>query len=221
MQLRQHSTQRAPSHEKWGLTWFFHENILPWGCPGFNVWSYSMLFAQFLTLCDPMNCSLLVSSVHGILQARILWWVALPSFRASCWPRDWTWISCIAGRFFTIWATWEAHSVKVNGFKNLFTIWATWEAQDSPGEGAWQSTPVFLSGESHEQRSLEGYSPWGCKESDTTEWLTLWRKNLNASRNFLDDRNILKLDRDNEDANSKSLWKSQHCVHTVGDFCGM
>ena len=36
----------------------------------------------------------------------------------------------------------------------------------------WQPTPVFLPGESHGQRSLEGYSPWGRKESDTTEQLT-------------------------------------------------
>ena len=36
----------------------------------------------------------------------------------------------------------------------------------------WQPTPVFLSGESHGQKSLAGYSPWGFKESDTTEWLT-------------------------------------------------
>ena len=37
------------------------------------------------------------------------------------------------------------------------------------GMVAWQPTPVFLPGESHEQRSLAGYSPWGCKESDMTE----------------------------------------------------
>ena len=37
------------------------------------------------------------------------------------------------------------------------------------GKRAWQSTPVFLPGESHEQRSLVGYSPWGHKESDTVE----------------------------------------------------
>ena len=36
----------------------------------------------------------------------------------------------------------------------------------------WQPTPVFLPGEFQGQRSLVGYSPWGCKESDTTEWLT-------------------------------------------------
>ena len=58
-----------------------------------------------LTLCDPMDCSLPGSSAHGILQARILEWVAIPSSRGSSWARDWTWVSCVAGRFFTIWAT--------------------------------------------------------------------------------------------------------------------
>ena len=42
-----------------------------------------------------------------------------------------------------------------------------------PWSRKWQPTPVFLPGESHGQRSLAGYSPWGCKESDTIEWLTL------------------------------------------------
>ena len=42
-----------------------------------------------------------------------------------------------------------------------------------PLEKEWLPTPTFLPGESHGQRSLEGYSPWGCKESDTTEWPTL------------------------------------------------
>jgi hypothetical protein len=42
------------------------------------------------------------SSVHGILQARILEWVAIPFSRASFQPRDQTWVSCIIGRFFTV-----------------------------------------------------------------------------------------------------------------------
>ena len=56
------------------------------------------------TLCDPMDCDLLGFSVHGILQARMLAWVALPFSRASSQPRDGTRTSCgscIAGRFFT------------------------------------------------------------------------------------------------------------------------
>ena len=57
-----------------------------------------------------MDCSSPGFSVHGILQARILKWVAIPFSRGSSWPRDWTQVSPTAGRFFTIWATWEAHS---------------------------------------------------------------------------------------------------------------
>ena len=45
--------------------------------------------------------------VHGLLQARILEWVAIPFSRGSFWPRNWTPVSCIAGGFFTIWATRE------------------------------------------------------------------------------------------------------------------
>ena len=58
--------------------------------------------------CDLMNWSPPGSSVHGILQARILEWVAIPFSRGSSWPRDWTCVSCIAGRFFTVWVTKKA-----------------------------------------------------------------------------------------------------------------
>ena len=54
-------------------------------------------------------CSLPGSSVHGILQARILEWVAIPFSRGSSQPRDQTQVCHIAGRRFTIWATREAH----------------------------------------------------------------------------------------------------------------
>ena len=66
------------------------------------------------TLWDPMNFSPPGTSVPGIFQASILEWVAISSSRGSSWPRDgtWisrdqTWISCIAGRYFTNWATGE------------------------------------------------------------------------------------------------------------------
>ena len=63
---------------------------------------HCVLVAQLcLTLCDPMDCSTPGSSVHGISQARIPEWVAIPSSRGSSWPRDRAWVSCIAGRFFT------------------------------------------------------------------------------------------------------------------------
>ena len=51
------------------------------------------------TLGDPMDCSPPGSSVHGILQARILEWTAMPSSRGSSWPRGWTQVSHVAGRF--------------------------------------------------------------------------------------------------------------------------
>ena len=58
------------------------------------------------TLCDTMDCSPPGSSVHGILQARILEWVAIPFSRGYSRPwRDQTQVCCIAGRFFTVWAT--------------------------------------------------------------------------------------------------------------------
>ena len=63
------------------------------------------------TLCNPMDCSLPDSSIHGIFQTRILKWVAVFFSRESSQPRDQTWVSCIAGRLFTIWATREALSL--------------------------------------------------------------------------------------------------------------
>ena len=57
------------------------------------------------TLGGPVDCSPPGSSVPGILQARIPQWVAMPFSIASSPPRDWTQVSCIAGGFFTIWAT--------------------------------------------------------------------------------------------------------------------
>ena len=62
-----------------------------------------------LTLCNPMDCSLPGFCVHGILQARILEWVALPFSRGSSQPRDRMWVSLIAGWFLTLWATKDAN----------------------------------------------------------------------------------------------------------------
>ena len=57
------------------------------------------------------------------------------------------------------------HPDEITGiFSSIFAIW-----RSVLGRKARQPTPVFLSGESHGQRSLAGYSPWGHKESDTTE----------------------------------------------------
>ena len=73
-----------------------------------------------LTLCDHMDCSLLGSSVCGILQARILEWVAMPSSRGSSQTSDQTQVSCMAGRFFTIWAPREAIFLIQESFYMVF-----------------------------------------------------------------------------------------------------
>ena len=65
------------------------------------------------TLCDPINCSLPGSSVHGIFQAIVLEWIAISFSSGSSWPRDQTQIFHIAGRFFTIWATREAPGLTI------------------------------------------------------------------------------------------------------------
>ena len=72
------------------------------------IHSFMSVAQLCLTLCDPIDCSPPGSSVHVILQARILEWVAMPFFRGSSWPRNWTRVSCTACRFFTFWATREA-----------------------------------------------------------------------------------------------------------------
>ena len=59
------------------------------------------------TLWDPMDCSPSGSAIHGILQARVLEWVAISFSRSSSQPMDWTRVSCIVGRCFTISATTE------------------------------------------------------------------------------------------------------------------
>ena len=66
-------------------------------------WCVCVLVAQSCpTLCNPTDCSPPGSSVHGILQARILEWIAICFFRGSSQPRDRTWVSCIISSFCTV-----------------------------------------------------------------------------------------------------------------------
>ena len=71
-------------------------------------WSHSVVSDSLW----PQDCSLPGSSVHGILQARMLEWVAISFSRRTSWPRDWTQVFRIAGRCFTIWATREAWGIQ-------------------------------------------------------------------------------------------------------------
>ena len=115
------------------LNWIFRRNfIFSLNCKR-NVHSKS--FQSCLTLCNPVVCSPSGFSVHGILQTRILEWVAMTSSRESLWPRDWTCIfcdSCIAGRFFKVDSLLLSHwgsplvtamKVKVSPFQLFATPW--------------------------------------------------------------------------------------------------
>ena len=66
-----------------------------------------------LTLCHPMDCSPPDFYVYGIFQARILEWVVISFSRGSSRSRDWSWVSCTAGRFLTDWATSKALQIQI------------------------------------------------------------------------------------------------------------
>ena len=118
--------------------------------------SYDKVTQSCLSLCNPMDCNLPVSSVHGILQARVLEWIAMSFSRASLQPRDWTLVSCITSRFFTIWATREGLCVCLSlyiyiererkrgegvprccwGWRTHLPVQETWDMGLIPGSGS-------------------------------------------------------------------------------------
>ena len=81
------------------------ENSWPYPLP--SLLKESEVTQSCPTLCDPVDYSLPGSSIHGIFQARMLEWVAISFSRRSSQPRDWSPVSCIAGRHFTLWASRE------------------------------------------------------------------------------------------------------------------
>ena len=102
----------------WRIPWIeYLVGYSPWGCKESDISLTSLIqiiqccknikYFDVYNSCNPMDCSLSGSSVHGISQAGILEWVAI-SFSRGSWPRDWTHVSCTAGRFFTDWAIREA-----------------------------------------------------------------------------------------------------------------
>ena len=76
---------------------------IPW------KWKWECSRALCPALCDPVDGSPPGSSIHGILQARILEWVAISFSRGSSWPRDRTQVSRIAGRCFNLWPSFPGY----------------------------------------------------------------------------------------------------------------
>ena len=99
----------------------FWKHHLPY-LPSWKKWKKVLLVTQSCpALYNPMDCSPPGSSIHGILQARLLEWVAILFCRGSSQARNQTHISCIAGRLFTIWATREDFRDQAGGFNG--DIW--------------------------------------------------------------------------------------------------
>ena len=126
----------------------------PWDSPGKNTGVGCHLLLQCMkmksesevaqscpTLSDPMDCSLTVSSVHGIFQARVLEWGAI----------------AFSGRYYGNCTILKLVSPKILAVSRIFSI---------SSRRQWQPTPVLLPGKSHGRRSLVNCSPWDCEESD-------------------------------------------------------
>ena len=120
-----------------------------------------------LTLCKPMDCSLPGSSVHEILQARILEWVVIPSSRGSSRPRDQShvsYVSCIGRWVLHHWCHLGSHmETQETQVRSL--------GREDPLEEGLETHSSILAWEIPGQRSLVGYSPWGREELDMTERL--------------------------------------------------
>ena len=97
----------TPSHEEllchWPRLLQYLPSVLIHLCSWYWVKVKVLVTQSCLTLCHPMDCSPPGSSVHGILQARILGWVDIPFSRRPSQPRGQTQVSSITSRFFTIW----------------------------------------------------------------------------------------------------------------------
>ena len=178
------------------------------------------------SLYDSMDCSLPGFSVHGILQARILEWVVVSFSKCSSWRRDRTQVSCTAVRFFTVWATREAHDQtrqcikkqrhyfankgpysKSYGF-SITQVWM-WDLDHKKGwmPKNWCFWTVVL------EKTLE--SPLDCKEiklvnpRENHSWIFLGRTEAEAEAHILwplDAKNLLI--RKDSDA-VKNLWQEE------------
>ena len=134
-----------------------------WNSPGHyaGVGSHFLLQGIFPTQeCNwgVLQCGRMLYQLSHQRSPRILEWVSNSFSRGISWPRNQTRVSCIAGRFFANWAIrevlWPACQCRRHK-RHRLNPWV----RKIPWRRAWQSTPVFLSGESQGQRSPVGYSP--------------------------------------------------------------
>ena len=142
-----------------------------------DVAAAALLLQSCPTLCDSMGYSPPGSSVPGILWARALEWVAMPSPRGSSQPRDRIQVSCIAADSLLL--SHQGNPYFLLLYANSLPVKVLTAILQLPVRGFISSisttngTPLQYScrGKSHGLRSLVGCSPWGREESDTTERL--------------------------------------------------
>ena len=111
------------------------------------IYIYTNMLSRVWLFCDPMDCCLPGSSVHGIFQARILKWFAISYSRGSSWPRNWNHVSCVSciGRQILYHCvTWEVHMyvcVCVYIYRNIMSpcLYHTTSVNSS-----WSSTSCYL-----------------------------------------------------------------------------
>ena len=105
-------------------------------------WSRSVVWA----FCNPTDCTLPGSSIHGILQARVLEWLAISFFRGSSWPRDRTQVPHVAGRRFTLWTTKEVCQIQWK-FNSLTKDVLEWKSRMSllSFSGRWDAATIQVS----------------------------------------------------------------------------
>ena len=107
--------------------------------------SENVVTQSCLTPWNPMDCSLPGCSVHVISQPTTLEWVAISFSKESSWPRDQTWVSLIAGRCSTIWATREALTVhEVTKSQTWFSMSTSTSAEKKPNAWLTKISPVVL-----------------------------------------------------------------------------
>ena len=164
---------------KFPLSFLFIFSLCPFPTHGhpllsttFNMWSNippCQICAKLLQwcpiLCGPMDCSPPGSSVHGLLQARTLEWVAISFSRGSSWPRDWTQVSHIAGRRFNLWAT---------RYQAIFD-WGFPAGSDFPGGSDGKVSAYTAGGPG----SIPG-SPFSSRSSQPRDWT--WVSHIWATR---------------------------------------
>ena len=127
---------QSMGHKKLDITeWLNWTDLHKYNCIGLSLW----IFHTIILRCESesVSCSVLFNSLqlHWLQPTRLLchWtypgknteWEVMPSSRASSWPRDQTWVPCLAGRFFTVWANREAPNcmVGVMLISNDFLVW--------------------------------------------------------------------------------------------------